>query len=155
MHYTNIDGNALLTKSSKILCNTKEFNLEVTPFCVPTAWKQDQPSHCSPCPAKTRAMEGYSKASTGSCLLKHILSMHKPNVYVPTVPTTTFRKTFQFVTERIVRYLSWAERNHIRLGASNKFWNKKKIAGWLVNTLKSTLAPTIKLISSFHSRKYF
>lgn len=111
MHYTNTDGNILLTKSSKILSNTEVIysHLEVTSFYTPATWKQDQHSHCSPnqVHAQERAQlwKATARPPTGSSVLKHILLMHKFSVYVPTVPTTICREAFLLLTERILRYL--------------------------------------------------
>lgn len=55
---------------------------------------------------------------------------------------------------RVIRYLKLGKKEPCKTKGKKKNF-EKKIAGWLVNTLKSTPAPTIKLISSFHPRKYF
>lgn len=118
MHYLQRAQKSFLTKRNFL---SPRRNTILCAYCL----KQDQLSHCSPnqVNAQERAQlwKATARPPTGSSVLKYISSMYKFSVYVPTVPTTTCREAFLLFTERIIRYLSWAKRIHIRLRARNNF----------------------------------
>lgn len=95
-------------------------------------------------PGNNTTTEGYSKVlHRFFCSVADLLLIQQFNVY----GTRDHMQRSFSVTERIIRYLKLGRKKPHTTKGKKQFL--KKIAGWLVKTLKLTPAPTIKLVNPF------